>query len=172
MQEQHDHKKYGKTMISISWILLLGLLVFIFGNWEERQINPNQRVEGYADDSSRSVTLKRNRFGHYVSAGRINGEPVVFLLDTGATDVAIPTKTAQRLGLSREGQFQVQTANGVTRAYRTRISSLTIGTITLDDVRASIVPGMGGDDILLGMSALKQLDFNQSGESLTLTQHF
>ena len=64
----------------------------------------------------------------------------------------------------------VHTANGTTHAYRTEISQLTIGSITLHQIQASITPGLTGDEILLGMSVLKQLDFEQRGNELTLRQ--
>ena len=64
--------------------------------------------------------------------------------------------------------MRVNTANGVATAYATRLSSLRMGAIELYDVSASIVPGMGGEQILLGMSVLKQVDFSQIGDELTL----
>jgi len=142
-----------------------------FGNWQEKQYNPNQRISGSIDDQSRVIELKRNRSGHYVATGAINDKPIVFLLDTGATTVAVPEALAREIGLQRGQAVSVMTANGIARAYTTEIQSLELGKITLENVRAAITPGMQGTQVLLGMSALKQLDFNQSGDVLTLTQY-
>jgi len=116
--------------------------------------------------------LQRNRFNHYVASGLINNTPVVFLLDTGATDVAVPAGLAERLGLKAGVARNAITANGIVQVYDTRIESLQLGSIQLENVRASINPGMSGNEILLGMSALKDLEFSQSGSTLTLKQRY
>lgn len=118
------------------------------------------------------VRLQGNRGGHYLTGGYINGEPVTLLLDTGATMVAVPAGLASELGLRRGPAFMVTTANGMAESFRTRIDRLQIGDIELRDVDAAIVPGMGSDDVLLGMSALRQLDFSQRGGELLLRQTF
>ena len=117
------------------------------------------------------VHLDSNPQGHFVADGRINGETVTFLLDTGATDVAIPAKLGDRLGLSRGAPVMLHTANGQTTGYRTVLDSLALGDILLHDVRAIVAPGFGGEQILLGMSALKQLEFTQRAGTLVLRQH-
>jgi aspartyl protease family protein len=106
-----------------------------------------------------------------VTNGFINGEPVTFMLDTGATDVVIPESIAKSLGLNRLAYSEASTANGTIPVYKTRIDQLSIGNIKLYDVPASINPSMTGEQaILLGMSALKQLELIQKNRSLTLIQ--
>ena len=117
------------------------------------------------------MILDRNRAGHYVANGFINGSSVTFLLDTGATDVAVPETLASSLGLKKGLPFVSQTANGTVTSWRTRLDEVRIGTIVLTDVRASILPSMTGMDVLLGMSFLKQLELVQRGETLTLRQY-
>jgi len=170
MSETDSTRRTGKGMLWIFWILVLACLAFWFGNLEEKRYNPNQMVTTSSDTSENVVSLKRNVFGHYVTSGLINGTEVVFMLDTGATSVAVPGALADKLMLKRGPRQQVLTANGTATAYRTEIDSLKIGSIELNDVTASITPGMSGKSILLGMSALKQLDFSQSGDMLTLVQ--
>ncbi|HAD48098.1 MAG TPA: TIGR02281 family clan AA aspartic protease, partial [Idiomarina sp.] len=75
---------------------------------------------------------------------------------------------AERLNLKRGRQGMSQTANGRVITYRTQLNSLELGGITLNDVEASITPGMDGDVILLGMSALKQFELTQKGDTLTI----
>ena len=64
----------------------------------------------------------------------------------------------------------MSTANGLTTAYFTHLDQLAIGEIELLDVNASIIPGMGVDEILLGMNVLKHFELIQSGNQLTIRQ--
>jgi aspartyl protease family protein len=158
----------GKWMMILSWVLLLGLMAFLFNGILEQQHNPNQAPLTLRDDRGAQVVLKRNRAGHYVASGRINGHPVLFLLDTGATDVAISDELAQRLDLPRGRQSLSQTANGTVISWQTRLSEVGLGEITLTDVSASVLPTMTGSEVLLGMSFLKRLEWTQRGDQLTL----
>jgi len=169
---QEYPNKLGRLMTLFAWALLLVLLAVLFSDLLERQVNPNRNVIGTVDADERRVELKRNRQGHYVSNGRINGRPVTFLLDTGATDVSVPAVVAERLGLQRGYASQAQTASGVITVYATRLETVEIGTIVLHDVRAHINPHMHDRHILLGMSFLKQLEFRQQGDTLTIIQSY
>ena len=162
----------GKGMLVASCILVLIGLTVMFDGVLENQINPNQRpLSTVGETGIREVKLQRNRQGHYVSGGLINGIPVQFLLDTGATDVAIPLDIARQINLSRGIDGRAQTASGSTTIYDAHIDELQLGSIYLQDVDASIVPNMGGETILLGMSALQKIEFSQSGNTLTLRQY-
>lgn len=158
-------------MLIFGWVLALAGLTFYFSHREEQQYNPNQTIDGSRTADGQEIRLQRNRFGHYVATGTINGKPVIFMLDTGATHVAVPAQLGRELGLERGAKFPVMTANGTVDVWSTRINKLELGPIQLYDVRASLNPGMDGDEILLGMSALKTLDFSQSGDVLTLKQY-
>jgi len=96
--------------------------------------------------------LKRSRDGHYVFPGTINGRPVSFLLDTGATLVSVPAHLAGTLGLKPGAYQQSVTANGTVATRATRVEALAFGPFDLRDVPASLNPGMAGDQVLLGMS--------------------
>ena len=165
-----DTQVIGKKMMMIAWLIAIGLATWLFGNWEEKQYNPNQSPQSYRNQNSVEVVLERNRAGHYLANGSVNGQQALFLLDTGATLVAIPGQLQKTYGLLSGQMHYTQTANGTAKAYATVIDSLTLGGITLTNVRASIVPNMQGNEILLGMSALKQLEFTQKGRQLTLRQ--
>jgi len=102
--------------------------------------------------------------------GKINQQSVIFLLDTGATDVSIPQHIAENLNLPRYNSYQVATANGNTQVYRSTIQELNIGDIALYNVEANINPSFKSNEILLGMSALKQLELHQSGRTLILRE--
>ena len=158
-------------MLVICFALALTALTLFFDDWIANQNNPNTDPESVKlADGSLQVVLLRNRQGHYVSAGTVNGRPVTFLLDTGATDVAVPAGIAEKLNLKHGTRAWVTTAAGVVPVFSTTINQLTLGHILLNSVSASITPSMGGETILLGMSALKQIEFTQRGNTLTLRQ--
>ena len=156
--------------MAIACVIGIGLLSMFFAGVEERQHNPNLSPESNTTAQRIEVNLKRNRQGHYVVTGKINRRSVEFLLDTGATDVVIPQGMAGALNLREGMPRKAMTANGPVTVYDTSVDELSIGDITLYNVRASINPAMHPPSILLGMSALKQVEFIQSGDSLTLRQ--
>jgi len=164
-------QRIGKGMIVVAWLLALGLLTLFFNDFLDKQHNPNQDLNTqYNQDGTREVILQRNRSGHYVTKGTINGQPVVFFLDTGATIVSIPEPVARRLNLQRGVEMLANTANGTVTTYSSELDSVAVGEIELHRVRASINPQMQGDEILLGMSFLKHLEFTQRGNTLILRQ--
>ncbi len=160
----------GKLMMIAAWVIGLLLLTQIFGFWEDKQRNPNQSLEVVQGSNGQDqLVLQRNRYGHYLFTGKINQQPADFLVDTGATQVAVPEQLAKELKLPYLGTTHVQTANGTSTAYRTRIDQLELGPFTLTQVNATILPGMDADqEILLGMSALRHLSFSQQGDKLIL----
>ena len=162
----------GVAMQVLAWVVFLGIGGFYFSDLLERQLNPNQTLQThYTQDGVREVILQRNKFGHYVTSGEINGQPVTFLLDTGATGVAIPESTAKRLGLQRGRAYQSQTANGIAIGYATLLDLVAVGDIELQGVRAGIAPGLQDGQVLLGMTFLKHIEFTQRGDTLILRQY-
>lgn len=165
-------QRLGKGMTLVTWLLVLGLLTWLFDGWLDEARNPNQQVDSLITaDGMREIVLQRNRAGHYVVTGSINGAPVEFLLDTGATEVSIPQAVAEGLGLQAGAPQSAQTANGVIVTYATLLDRIALGDIVLDDIRANINPHMGGEEVLLGMSFLKHIEFTQRGNTLTLRQY-
>ena len=156
-------------MMTAGVVLGMVFLTFFFGGVEENRRNPNSDPTSRIYAESIEVPLKRNRQGHYMLVGKINGEDVEFLLDTGATDVVVPESTARRLGLPYGMRGRAMTANGPVTIYQTRIDELHLGEIRLINIDASINPNMEGA-ILLGMSALGQIEFSQQADTLTLKQ--
>ena len=158
-------------MIVAGWLLALALLTFYFNQWLEERQNPNSRPIAMSEDGVNQVMLERNFQHHYVVSGTINDVPVTFLVDTGATTVSVPAHLADKLQLQPGAPQMTNTANGVVETRATKIDELRLGTITLRDVRASINPGMRSDEILLGMSALKTIEFTHRDGVLTLKQY-
>jgi len=169
-QPEEQQRRIGKIMVGAMWLLLLGLLTLFFNDYLNKQYNPNQSIAAVQRDGQQEIILQRNKYGHYVASGMINQQPVVFMLDTGATDISIPQNVARRLGLQRGRPITYQTANGPAVNYATQLDSVSLGNITLYHLPASINPNVNQEDVLLGMSFLKHLEFSQKGDTLTLRQ--
>ncbi len=160
----------GITMTVIGWLIFLAILFAGFDYLILQRHNPNQNIVTRLNGAQKEIVLQRNAYGHYVSSGTINGREVVFLLDTGASDVAIPESLADEIGLLKGHEIIVKTANGNTRAYRTRLDSVALGDIKRYDLNATILTSMTGKEVLLGMNFLKHFEIIQKGRSLTIRQ--
>ncbi len=123
---------------------------------------PQQRVE----------TLYADRMGMFRRTGSINGRTVEFMVDTGATMVAMNRQQASRLGIDyRRGRAgAVNTASGVVHAYHVKLKSISLGAIKRQHVDALVIDGDHPGPILLGMSFLDALKVEKTGDSLTLKQ--
>ncbi len=120
------------------------------------------------------VHINRDDYGQYRMRGSINGHYVDFLVDTGASVVAMSQTHAERMGLDyRRGQAgMVQTAQGNTSAYFVTLDEVTLGGITRNQVRATVIQGAYPVDVLLGMSFLNQVKMSDNPGVLTLTAKF
>ncbi|MFZ5484793.1 MAG: retropepsin-like aspartic protease family protein [Pseudomonadota bacterium] len=156
-------RRTGLAFLTLFWLLVGGLVWWGFAHY----LNPNARLTEAAVAGG-EIVLKRGPDGHYRAPGRINGQPVDFLVDTGATVVALPGPLAARLGLARGATLRVHTANGDAIAYATRLDQVSLGGAAAERVTAHIVPGMRGDEALLGMSFLSRFDIAMSGDEMRL----
>lgn len=127
-----------------------------------------------ASASGRSqVTLYAGGGGHFFADGFVNDVPVKFLVDTGATSIAMNSRVADRLGIDykRIGKQGVsQTASGLVRMYGVKLAKVQVGEITMHNVDAGVIEGNFPTETLLGMSFLGQLDMKREGEKLELKQ--
>jgi aspartyl protease family protein len=160
-------RRGGYAMLAIAWLLVFAIGWWWFDAQLERAAHPNP-AEALAAGAGGEVTLRRNRAGHYVAGGEINGTRVTFLLDTGATQVALPPRVASQLGLERGPAVRLVTANGTTTGYRTRLAEVRLGPIVVRDVAAVVAEGLEEPVVLLGMSFLQRVEFTQRGDNLIL----
>jgi aspartyl protease family protein len=108
----------------------------------------------------RTVTLFADRRGHFQVNGMIDGRPMNFMVDTGASVIALRESDASRLGVhpsQRDYTAQVKTANGAARAAPVRLDRVEIGGLAVNNVAAIVMPDEMLTENLLGMSFLSQL---------------
>jgi aspartyl protease family protein len=123
---------------------------------------------------SGQVSLRADSRGHFVTTGAINGVSVRFLVDTGASSVAISTAEARRLGINylAGARGQASTANGIVQVYRVKLDTVTLGDITLNNVDSDVIDGSGLNIALLGMSFLNRTQMKRDGDTLTLVRRY
>lgn len=153
--------------IAIVFVVLLGALWFGFGRAINDRNNPNRDLGAGA---AGPVVLAVGRDGHFRAPGSINGSEVEFLVDTGASTVAIPGSVAQRLGIRRGPRVQVHTAAGPAAAYLTRLDTVAIGSLVQHNVGAAIIPDMRQNSVLLGMTFLDHVTLIKRDGQLILKQ--
>ena len=128
---------------------------------------------GTATDSRPSISLTADARGHFAATGALNGYPVTFLVDTGATAIAISAAEAKRIGIDyRSGQaVGVGTAAGVVPAWRVKFNTVKVGGISVNQVDGMVVE-TGLNVPLLGMSFLNRMEMKRDGQTMTLTQRY
>lgn len=120
------------------------------------------------------VRIQSGPGGHYLTPGRINGQPVKFMVDTGATAVSMNLPTARRLGLDyRNGRrVTISTASGVETAYQVTLRSVRVGGIEINSVEGIVSMGDFPSEILLGNSYLSRVDLRRESGVLVLEARF
>jgi len=106
------------------------------------------------------LDLLQTREGHYFSSGTVNGSPVVFMIDTGATTVSVSSEIASQAGIEKCSPQIVSTANGKVNACKATVSEVTFGKFQLTNVEVIVMPNMPGD-ALLGMNVLRNFHIEQ-----------
>lgn len=121
------------------------------------------------------VQVWRNPQGMYTTVGSINGLPVSFMVDTGATLVTLNSRQARRLGIDYRvtgSQSAVTTASGVEPAWSVVLDRVRVGDLELHNVAAVVLEGAQPRTALLGMSYLGRLEISNSGRRMTLKKKF
>ncbi|HYG31727.1 MAG TPA: retropepsin-like aspartic protease [Methylophilaceae bacterium] len=146
----------------------------IEGKRRELGMGQAASVSGNSASAPSSVVLYSDSAGHYLTDGHINGVTLKFLVDTGASVVAMNSVDALKAGIDyKQGtRMPMHTANGVIQAYRVTVNTLKLGGVTLHQVEAVVNEGESPPFVLLGMSALNRLDMKREGITLTLTKKY
>ncbi|HHI92274.1 MAG TPA: TIGR02281 family clan AA aspartic protease [Gammaproteobacteria bacterium] len=150
--------------------------VEVDGKRRRLRLGGSRSVTGrYKVRQNAEVIISKNNHGMYSTVGSINGLPVSFLVDTGATSVAMSAQHAKRLAIdfrmTGEPTF-VGTASGVSKAYRVTLDKVTVGGITQHNVKAVVIDGNYPMQVLLGMSFLGQLEIQRDGNLMRLKKKF
>jgi aspartyl protease family protein len=148
--------------------------VFDIGG-QQKKLNIGQhRAAPGSSRSSQSATLIADPRGHFVVDGQINGGSVRFLVDTGATTIALSSADATRLGIDyRKGERGLMgTANGTTVAYRVKLDTVRVGDIVVNNVDGAVLEGSSMPFALLGMSFLNRMEMTRQGQTMVLIKRF
>jgi aspartyl protease family protein len=135
--------------------LVLGALVFVGWQWREHEALKTS----FTTSADGVVELRRGDDGHYHWPGRLNGVAVDFLVDTGASGVAIPAELADRLGLESEGTVRSSTAGGWVTGRVVRGDVVLDGGVHAERLRMVALPRLASP--LLGMDVLGKLHWQQ-----------
>ncbi len=146
-----------------------------FSDGQKKLLNINQSIShGFAQRDKSKVTVYANPSGMFMLSGKINGKSTRFLLDTGASSVALSQTEADRLGLPYESspRSYVNTANAVVPVWNIKLGQVKVGDISVSNVDAFVLEGSKPDNPLLGMSFLQHFKLNRSGAVMTLEQKY
>lgn len=153
---------FPRSLKLVTIWLLLGLLIFLgVQAWERQAASTRFHVAGG------TIEIERAPDGHYHWPGRINGEAVDFLIDTGATSTAISAALARRLGLAAQGSVQSATAAGVVTGTVVVADVQLEGGVRADRLRIVALDGLG-ERPLLGMDVLGRLRWSQEAGVLRI----
>lgn len=142
-------------------------------NGEQKKYSMDTTISGVykKKTGTEKVFIAADSKGHYRATGQINGFNVDFLVDTGATLVAINVLVAKRLGINyklKGKESRTETASGITKTYIVNLKRLRLGNIELRNVKGSVHEGNFPRTSLLGMSFLGKLDMKRKGNILEL----
>ena len=140
---------------------------------KRRTLVRGQTYSSSGTSGAQNVTLLAGAGGHVLAEGMVNGGAVRFVVDTGATLVALPGSDASRLGIDyRKGEAgTIQTAAGPTPAYRVKLNTVRIGGIELNNVDGVVIEN-GLPVALLGMSFLNRVEMKQESGRMTMIRRF
>ncbi|HQQ62560.1 MAG TPA: TIGR02281 family clan AA aspartic protease [Pseudomonadales bacterium] len=147
-------------------------------SWQGQEFNRTLNKDitsNFTPKAARSeVRIERGEQNHFFTPGMINGRQVHFMIDTGATSVAMDMHEADRLGIDwRNGKrFLASTAGGATPSYSVVLKSVTVGDITINNVEGSVIVANMGSEILLGMTFLQQTEMREDNNALVLTKKY
>lgn len=153
--------KWGPTAIVIFWLAVMGLLYA--GMTHYLQPKP------VSISATGDLVIPRARDGHFYASGRVNGKPVNFLVDTGASLVTVSEEFAKSAGISTGVPTLFKTANGDLRGRIVSGIPITLGPVSVSSVRVGV--GLVGDDAgnaLLGQSFLSRFEIVLSKEQMIL----
>ncbi|MEK6664221.1 MAG: TIGR02281 family clan AA aspartic protease [Pseudomonadota bacterium] len=166
----------GQTLQNVKLVSATSSAAIFEVDGKKQTLGMGQSISTAAGNSGSKPTVKltADGGGHFNTGGSINGRPINFLVDTGATTIAISVRSAQAMGidLRKANVGASTTAAGVVRTYRVTFDNVKVGDISLNFVEGNVLEGMPDDFALLGNSFLSRLDMKREGTVLTLTKNY
>jgi aspartyl protease family protein len=165
--------KVGQSFAGVTLVSVERDRVTVDIDGKRRSLTRGQSYSSGPASGPQSVTLSAGAGGHFMADGQINGAAVRFLVDTGASAVALPAAEASRLRIDyRKGRRgTTQTAGGPTDAYIVMLDSIRVGGIELQNIEAIVIE-RGLDVALLGNSFLNRMEMRREGQTMTLVRRY
>jgi aspartyl protease family protein len=165
--------KVGQTVQGVNVVSVDETQAVVEVEGERRTLQLGQYAINASEDGRQKATIAADVSGHFYAQGEINGGSIRFLVDTGATTIALPSALADRLGIDyrRGEQGMIQTAAGPTPGYRVKLDEVRLGEIKLHNVDAVVLQNRLGF-ALLGMSFLNRVEIQRDGQSMILTRRY
>jgi len=140
---------------------------------QTHRIAMGQHYATAAPPSGGTVVLHADHQGHFLARGAINGASINFLVDTGATAIALSAADAKRMGINyyNAPRGYVGTANGTALAYRVKFDTVRVGDVTLNNVDGVVLES-AMPYALLGMTFLNRMEMNREGTTMTLRRRY
>ncbi|MGI9394140.1 MAG: retropepsin-like aspartic protease family protein [Boseongicola sp.] len=152
-----NRQSLGKSArMALAWALIFLGFIAVYGLWED--IQDDIRSQQAVLEDGRLIEIPRGRDGHFHATIELNGIDVDFLVDTGASDVVLTKRDAERVGLDLNNLAflgTAQTANGEVRTAYATIDDVTLGPVIFRNVSVAVNSGEMGSS-LLGMSYLER----------------
>lgn len=164
----------GQTVDGVKVLSIQGDQATIEVGGKKRPLRVGQHAIGTSSgDGSGKVTMTADGQGHFFTTGTVNGTSVRFVVDTGATFIALGPSDARRIGIdpNKGKKAMASTANGNAVYMRVMLDTVRIGDITLHNVEAGILP-TEMPAALLGMSFLNRMEMQRDGSTMTLKKRF
>jgi aspartyl protease family protein len=166
----------GKALkMALAWLAIFGSAFVLFLFKDEGQVVWQRATAELSGDPGQidgtMLRLKRAEDGHYWVRASVNGTPVRFMIDSGATTTTLSQASARAAGIQPSQGFPVlvETANGTVELQRAEVAALSVGGIVQRDAKVLIGSEGLGDTNLLGMSFLSSLtQWRVEGSTLTL----
>lgn len=166
-QQEQPAPRAAGTGRFLAWFAVVGAMIGLTALYQAIMPESGGQTMSLTEGGNPTVTLERGRGGHFRAQGAINGIDIDFLVDTGATDIAISDRRARSLGLEFGPKVTVMTAAGPVAAWKTRLDRVRVGNLERRNVRATITPGLG-NEALLGMSFLRHFSMRQEQDLLII----
>ncbi|MEG3002140.1 MAG: retropepsin-like aspartic protease [Comamonas sp.] len=161
--QSHSRRALWRTQLGMAlfWLAALGALYLAMDRWLQ-PVAVTVQADG-------SVQLQRHRDGHFYAAGQINGQPVQFLVDTGATAVAVTDVLAEVAGLRGGQSATFSTANGDRSGRLVRADTVAVGPLTIRQLTVGTgYTGATPQSALLGQNFLKHFDVRMQGDVMEI----